>query len=174
MKRKACCLLSLFVIACVLAAGCGYRLARSDNPLLSNMHTIAVPYFKNKTFEPEAEKIFTYAFVNEFIESKRLQVVSEQNADLILRGTVKSLVEDAIAYNRDDKALEYRVDVVLDIQVEERTTGKVLWKRKNFKHIEEFPVGSNIVLSEASKRLSLEKLAADLAERIHDSIVEGF
>ncbi|MEI6128196.1 MAG: LptE family protein [Pseudomonadota bacterium] len=174
MKKNFLYLQCCIVAAGVLAAGCGYRLARSDNPLLSSMHTIAVPYFKNKTFEPEAEKIFTYAFVNEFVESKRLQVVSEQNADLILRGTVKALVEDTIAYNRDDKALEYRVDVVLDVQVEERASGRVLWKRKNFKHGEEFPVDSNIVFSEASKRIALEKLAADLAERVHDSIIEGF
>jgi len=174
MRTNTC--YSAIILLCVglLWGGCGYRLARSDNPQLANIHTIAIPYFKNRTFEPEAEKVFACAFIDEFIESKRLAVVGEDRADIILRGTVKKLVEDAIAYNRDDKALEYRMDVVVDIQVEERTTGSVLWKRKNLRHSEEFPVGEDIMLSEAAKRASLEKLAADLAERVHDSIIEGF
>jgi hypothetical protein len=174
MKLK-CHLISVAIVfACMLVWGCGYHLARSDNPLLQNRETIAIPYFKNKTFEPEAEKIFTYAFINEFIKSKRLRVTDERTADLILRGSVKTLNEDTIAYNRDDKALEYRVDITLDIQLEERTTGNVLWKRKNLRHSEEFPVGENIVFSEAAKRSALDKLAADLAERVHSSIIEGF
>jgi len=174
MKKDV--LIVSMAILCVylLCSGCGYHRARSDNPQLAGVSTIAIPYFKNKTFEPEAEKVFAYAFVNEFIESKRLRVVGEHEADLVLRGTVKKLVEDTIAYNRDDKALEYRMDVVVDIQVERRASGEVVWKRKNLRHSEEFPVGDNVVLSEAAKRAALEKLAADLAERIHDSIIQGF
>jgi outer membrane lipopolysaccharide assembly protein LptE/RlpB len=174
MKKDALITATFILCVCLLCSGCGYHRARSDNPLLAGLGTIAIPYFKNKTFEPEAEKIFTYAFVNEFIESRRLRVVGEHEADLVLRGTVKKLIEDTIAYNRDDKALEYRMDVVVDIQVERRASGEVVWKRKNFRHSEEFPVGDDIVLSEASKRAALQKLAADLAERVHDSIIQGF
>lgn len=162
------------IMFCVMVGGCGYHRAGTNNPQLAGVSTIGIPYFKNKTFESEAERIFTHAFVNEFIKSRRLQVVSESEADLVLRGTLKKLVEDTIAYNRDDKALEYRMDVVMDIQLERRATGEVLWKRKNMRHSEEFPVGDDIVLSEAAKRAALERLAADLAERIHDSIIQGF
>ncbi|MCX8044962.1 MAG: LPS assembly lipoprotein LptE [Desulfobacterota bacterium] len=164
---------SLLLLWC-MAVGCGYHRAGTYNPQLAGIATIAIPYFKNTTFEPEAEKIFTHAFINEFIKSKRLRVVSEPDADLILRGTIRKLIEDTIAYNRDDKALEYRMDVVLDVQLERRQTGEVLWKRKNVRHSEEFPVGDNIVLSEAAKRAALGRLAADLAERVHDSIIQGF
>ena len=170
--RAALCILSLG--GYLLWQGCGYHRARTDGPHLAGVATIAIPYFKNKTFEPEAEKVFTHAFINEFIKSRRLQIAREHDADLVLRGTIKKLVEDTIAYNRDDKALEYRMDVVLDLQLERRSTGEVLWKRKNMRHSEEFPVGDSIVLSEAAKRAALEKLAADLAERIHDSIIQGF
>jgi len=161
-------------VVCLLAAGCGYHRAGINNPQLDGISRIAIPYFKNKTFEPEAERVFTHAFVNEFIKSRRLKVVPEPEADLVLRGTIRKLIEDTIAYNRDDKALEYRMDVVLDIQLERRATGEVIWKRKNMRHSEEFPVGDDIVLSEAAKRAALERLAADLAERIHDSIIQGF
>lgn len=164
----------IIILYTAISLSCGYHLARPANPLLENINTIAIPYFKNKTFEPEAETIFTDAFVNEFIESKRLQVVNREDADVILYGTVREFYEDTIAYNRDDKALEYRVRVTLDVFLEERQSGDVLWKRKNFRHAEEFPVGENIVFSETARRAALQTLAEDLAERVHDSIMQGF
>jgi len=167
----------LFITAVVLSCtvlGCGYRLATLSNPLLDDISTIAVPYFKNKTFEAEAVTIFTNAFVNEFIESRRLKVVSVDEADVILHGTIKRLHDDTIAYSRDDKAMEYRIHAIVAITLEEKFTGKVLWKRKDLYHTEEYPVSNDIATSETSKRAVLHLLAADLAERVHDSIMQGF
>jgi hypothetical protein len=163
-----------FLSFLITLSACGYRLAKPVNPLINNINTIAIPFFKNKTFEPEAEKIFTYAFVNEFVESGKLKVVGMEDADAVLFVTVTELREDTIAFTRDNKAMEYRVYVSLDILLEERSTGNVLWKRKNLRHSEEFPVDFNIVMSETAKRASLNKLAEDLAERVHDSIMLGF
>jgi hypothetical protein len=162
-------------VVSMACAGCGYHRARLDNPLLAHVKTIAIPYFKNKTFEPEAEKIFTNAFMNEFIESRKLQMAGPNDADVILYGTVRSLKQSSLAYSSDDKALEYIIQMVVDLQLEERTTGKVLWKRKGMRHGEDFPVFSDDVqASEASKRIALQKIAADLAERVHDSMMMGF
>ena len=59
--------------------------------------------------------MFTSAFADEFINSKRLQVVSVDQADVILRGTIKTFREQIISYNKNEKALEYRVFVTLDL-----------------------------------------------------------
>ncbi len=164
----------LTIIFSLLLSGCGYHLASTVNPMLDNYDSIAIPYFENKTFEAEAVTIFTYAVVNEFIESKRLKVESIDKADLILYGTVKSINENSIGYSRDDKALEYRVWATLEISLEEKSTGKVLWKRNNLTNDQEYLSGTEITVIEASKRNALVLLAEDLAERIHDSIVQGF
>jgi len=68
--------------------------------------------------------------VNEFVESGRLKVSTLDKADLVLYGTIKKLNEETVAYNSDDKALEYRVKVTLELSLEEKATGRVLWKRK--------------------------------------------
>jgi outer membrane lipopolysaccharide assembly protein LptE/RlpB len=164
----------ILLLCSLLQPGCGYHRAMPVNPLLQNISTIAVPYFKNKTFEPELESIFMQAFVNEFIESKRLQVVSREQADVILYGTIKQLLEDTISYDSDDKAQEYRLRVSVDLVLEERQTGKVVWKRTNLQHAEEYTVDTSISASEAIKREALQRLTRDLAERVHDSIMQGF
>ncbi len=164
----------IIIVLSFLLNGCGYRLASSINPMLDDYTSIAIPYFKNKTFEAEAVSIFTHAVVNEFVESGRLKVSTLDKADLVLYGTIKKLNEETVAYNSDDKALEYRVKVTLELSLEEKATGRVLWKRKRLTHDEEYLTGDRVKVSETTKRKSLVQLAEDLAERVHDSIIQGF
>jgi hypothetical protein len=163
-----------WVLVLLIMTGCGYRLARFENPALAQYATIAVPYFKNMTFEPQAEALFSHAFADEFVESRRLALAPEQQADLVLYGTVQDLHDRVIAYSADDKALEYRVIVTLRVVIQDRRSGAVLWKRDKMMHAEEYPVGADIAFSEASKRAALRRLAADLAERVHDNFMQGF
>lgn len=176
MKQKKTFICTGILLTSVLiAAGCGYRLAGKDNPMLAGINTIAVPYFKNDTFEAGIEAMFTNVFANEFINSKRLQVVSADQADVILRGTIKNFREQIISYNQDKKALEYRVFVSLDLSLEKRDTGKILWKRKRLTDNEEYQVSSNyITVTQADKTTAVEKMAQDLAQRVYESIIQGF
>ena len=177
--KKVIFLTVLTIIFSLLLSGCGYRLASMANPMLDNYDSIAIPYFENKTFEAEAVTIFTYAVVNEFVESKRLKVENIDKADLVLYGKIIKLNEQSIGYSSDDKALEYRIWATLELSLEEKSTGTVLWKRKKLTHDNEYlsadlSAGGEITETDASKTRALVILAEDLAERIHDSIVQGF
>jgi len=175
MKQKKALVCKWIILTGVLiSAGCGYRLAGKDNPMLAGINTIAVPYFKNDTFEAGIESVFTSVFANEFINSKRLQVVSVDHADVILRGTIKNFREQIISYNQDRKALEYRVFVTLDLSLEKRATGEVLWKRKRLVDNEEYQVSNYITVTQADKTTAVEKMAQDLAQRVYESIIQGF
>jgi hypothetical protein len=157
-----------------MLSSCGYHLASTSNPMLNGINTIAIPYFKNDTFEAGIEAVFARAFADEFIKSKRLRVVRIDTSDVILRGAITSLREEIISYNKDDKALEYRVHAILDLTLEKRDTGEVLWKRKRLTHNEEYQVSGDIVVTETGKSIALEKVAQDLAKRVHESIIQGF
>ncbi len=164
----------LVVMGVVLVAGCGYRRAGKDNPMLLGIHTIAVPYFKNDTFEAGIEAIFTTVFTNEFIHSKRLQVVRIDDADVILRGTIKNFREQVISYNQDRKALEYRVFVTLDLSLEKRDSGEILWKRKRLVDNEEYQVSSYMTVTQTDKTTAVENIAQNLAKKVYESIIQGF
>ena len=175
MRQKKALICTWVILASVLiTTGCGYRLAGKDNPMLAGINTIAIPYFKNDTFEAGIESVFTNVFANEFINSKRLQVVNVDQADVILRGTIKNFREQIISYNQDKKALEYRVFVSLDLRLEKRDTGEVLWKRKRLTDNEEYQVSSYITVTQADKTIAVEKMAQDLARRVYESIIQGF
>ncbi len=167
------------------SGACGYRMARFDNPELEGIATIAIPYFENKTYEPGLDAVFTYAFVNKFIENGRLQVVPVDEADLVLRGTIKKVEFDSLAMTPDKRALEWRIWATTQIVVEERTTGRVLWKRGTLRRSEEYrttddtslapgATTDDLQLDEADKRRAFKVLAADMAEQVHDGLLQGF
>jgi hypothetical protein len=70
--------------------------------------------------------------------------------------------------------LEYRATVTLEFSVEERATGKVLWRDRNITHNEEYRVNPDIAVTEFNKDQAIKRLAGELAERIHDNLLEGF
>jgi outer membrane lipopolysaccharide assembly protein LptE/RlpB len=162
------------VILVVSLAGCGYHFIGQESGVLSGIHSIAIPYFVNKSFEPGLERYVTEALVDEFVKSKFIKVVDEAAADAVIRGRIEEFSESVISFDKDDRALEYRTRISLDITLERKDTAEILWRNKGLYHFEEYTVSSDIATTEANKKIALKMTAAELAERIHDSIIEGF
>jgi len=172
MVQKA---LTATVLLCWLSlAACGYHFIGQKSGVLADIHAIAIPYFENKSFEVGLERYVTEALVDEFVKSRILSVVDEAAADAVIRGRIEEFSESVISYDKDDRALEYRARVTLDITLERRDTGEIIWRNKGLFHFEEYRVVSEIAATEANKKIALQMTAAELAERIHDSIIEGF
>ncbi len=168
--------ISILFLALILTCslGCGYHFLGKGKGTLGGIKTIAIPYFINKTYEPGIDRIFTDALVNEFVESREFVLTTEDRADVVMRGMVKSFEGKTISHNQKDRALEYRVAVTLEFSAEERTTGKVIWRDRNITHNEEYRVNTDIAVTEFNKDEAIKRLAAELAERIHDNLLEGF
>lgn len=168
--------ISILFLALILtcSAGCGYHFLGKGKGTLGDIRTIAIPYFINKTYEPAIDRIFTDALVNEFVESREFTLTTEDKADVVMRGVLKSFKEKTISHNRNDRVLEYRVTVTMEFSAEERTTGKVIWRDENITHNEEYRVNTDIAVTEFNKDEAIKRLAAELAERIHDNLLEGF
>lgn len=175
-----------------VSSGCGYHFLGKGRGTLQGYTSIAIPYFSNKTYESGIDRIFTDALVNEFVESREFSITAEDKAEVVMRGVLKSFEEQAISFNKNDRAMEYRITVSLEFSVEDRATGRVLWRDKNITHNEEYRVSmedipnnsivpndeyrvkQDIAVTEFNKDKAIKRLAADLAERIHDNLLEGF
>jgi len=155
-------------------AACGYHFIGQGSEVLAEVRSIAIPYFVNKSYEPGLERYVTEALVDEFVKSRIIAVVDEAAADAVIRGRIEEFSESVISYDRDDRALEYRSRISLDITLERRDSGEIIWRNKGLVHFEEYSVATDIATTEANKKIALKMTAAELAERIHDSIIEGF
>lgn len=163
----------LSIICLVLLMACGYKMAGKGTHVPSGLSSIAIPTFKNKTFEPGIEIPFTQAFLNEFIQDRRVKVASRAEADAILEGVVTSFTAYGVAYDRSGFVLQYMTSIVVDFSLRDRT-GKVLWQEKGFTENQWFRASSSGVTNEAAKQVAIQRTAGLMAERIRDRFFYNF
>jgi outer membrane lipopolysaccharide assembly protein LptE/RlpB len=173
-QSAICTYIRILLILCMMSlAGCGYQMVGKETHVPPGMTSIAIPTFKNQTFEPGIEIQFTQAFLNEFIQDRRVKVVTQAEADTILTGVMKSFTAYGVAYDKSGFVLQYQISVIADLTVTDRT-GKVLWQEKNSSENQWFRASSVGVTNEAAKQVAIQRTAASMAERIRNRFFYNF
>jgi outer membrane lipopolysaccharide assembly protein LptE/RlpB len=152
---------------------CGYQMVGKETHVPPGLNSIAVPTFKNRTYEPGIEVPFTQAFLNEFILDRRVKVVSRAQADSLLEGSITNFRMRSVSYDQSGRALEYQTSVVLDFTLKDRT-GKVLWEEKNFSETQWFRASSNVLTNEANKNVAIQQIGRLVADRLRNRFFQNF
>jgi outer membrane lipopolysaccharide assembly protein LptE/RlpB len=160
-------------ICLLLLAACGYRMVGKETHVPPGLNSVAVPTFKNRTYEPGIEVPFTQAFLNEFILDRRVSVVNRAQADSLLEGIITEFRFSSVSFDRSGRVLEYQTSIVLDLSLKDRT-GKVLWEEKNFTETQWFRASSDILISEANKASAIQKIGRLVAERLRNRFFQNF
>jgi len=158
----------------VILAGCGYGFRGTVSYLPRELKTVAIPFPTNLTGEPNIEIQIAQALIREFNRSKLLTLSSSGRADVILKGEVVSLTEEAVAYEDIRTALQRRVKVTVSMSLVGTADQKVYWRNQSLSEGQDFDVGSDPSSTENNRSEALEILNRNLAEKIHDSIFENF
>jgi hypothetical protein len=122
----------------------------------------------NNSFEPNLEMRYTDYFRDEFSAGSGAQVVPESEAaDLVLAGQILSVIVPTLSFSRT-ATLESRTEVVVQVQVEDVRSRKVVW-RQLAKGASEFFVTPDLQFNRALQNRAIEQagrfVAADLAAR---------
>ncbi len=108
---------------------CGYY-SFSGSSLPSNIRTIAIPLFENKTTEFGVPEDITDALINEFTQDNTLKVVDRRAADSVIEGTILSIREQAGAYNQQEQVKEIRIYVRITAKFEDLKKNNVIWEEE--------------------------------------------
>jgi len=164
----------VLVILCVMSlAGCGYQMVGKETHVPPGLNSLSIPTFKNNTFEPGIEIAFTQAFLTEFIQDRRVKVVSRAEADSTLEGVVTDFRTYAVAYDKSGFVLQYQIGITVNLALKDRA-GKVLWEEKGLSEIQWFRASSVGVTNEAAKQAAIQKTAGLIAERIRSRFFYNF
>jgi outer membrane lipopolysaccharide assembly protein LptE/RlpB len=165
----------LFAIICIglLLTGCGYQLVGKETHVPPGLSSIAIPTFVNNTFEPGIEVQFTRAFLREFIQDKRANVVDRKEADSILEGVIKSFVLGAVSFDRSGLVLEYQTTMVIDLTLKNRDGG-ILWKINDLSETTWYRASSSGVINEANKAAAIQEIGRFAAERVRNRFFYDF
>ena len=161
------------MICLVLLVACGYQMVGKETHVPPGLNSVAIPTFKNRTYEPGIEVQFTQAFLREFILDRRVNVVDRAQADSLLEGIITDFRIYSVSYDQSGLVLEYQTNVVLDLTLKDRT-GKVLWEQKNFSETQWFRASSNVLTSEANKAAVIQQIGRLVAERLRSRFFYNF
>jgi outer membrane lipopolysaccharide assembly protein LptE/RlpB len=157
----------------VLIMGCGYQMVGKETHVPPGLNSLAIPTFKNFTFEPGIEVPFTQAFLREFIQDRRVNVVDRAEADSVLEGSIRNFTMYSVAYDKSGFVAEYQTNVTLDFTLKDRT-GKVLWQDKGVSETQWFRASSQVLTNEANKAIALQQIAGLVAGRIRNRFFYNF
>jgi outer membrane lipopolysaccharide assembly protein LptE/RlpB len=166
----------LFVSILLFAviSGCGYGFRGTVNNLPPDIKAVSIPVFTNESIEPGVEIIFANALIYEFNRSQVLQVVSESQAQAQIDGKIRSIAIDPVIYASLTQAVQRKVTVTLEISCRRTDNQRVLWQNQSLSRYEVYQVTTDPNQTERNKQEAIKKIAQDLSERIHNSILENF
>jgi Lipopolysaccharide-assembly len=167
-------------------AACGYQFqVEGPGPTIgsgpsaietSNRPRIAIPLFENNSFEPNLEVKYTAYTRHEFAAGSGAQVVTaSEEADLILKGLIITVILPTLTFDIN-RTLETRTTVYVNVSVQERQTGKMVWNQ-TVTASSEFFVTDDLQFNRVLQTRALEQagrlIAEDLAARFLDHVESG-
>ena len=168
--------------ALVALAGCGYT---THVALPGNLRTVYVKPFVNriditseasdltrfKIYRPLLESDISNAIIARFQADGTIRVANPQRADMILTGELIAFRRDALRFDNANNAEEYRLSVVVNLELRNARDGSILWTEESFIGDATFFVTGSLAESEP---LALDRAVKDLARRVVERTVEGW
>jgi predicted small secreted protein len=172
---------------CFLLAACSLQLAAcgytTRSMIEDKFKTIYIEPFVNKVdianeayaankyriYRPILETDITQSVINKFLFDGNLRPVKDESADLLLKGELVEFRRDPLQYSNSDTVTEYRLNIVVNISIRDKTENKLLWEEKNFTGTTTyFTTGANA----KTEDFAINDALADLARRIVERTVE--
>jgi hypothetical protein len=167
---------SLAVSFLLVLSSCGYKFAATDTVLPKTIHTIAIPAFNNLTTRYKLTDQMPEAISREFLTRTRYRVVPDLNtADAVLGGAVVNYSFNPTIFDPATVRAAYaELHVTLSITLTERSTGKVLFDRKNFDVRETYQISPDATQYFEESDPALKRAGQQVARSIVSAVLENF
>jgi len=168
---------ALILLALLTLTSCGYGLTHAGGIVPEGAKNIAIPTFINDTNEPYVDIEVTKATVNEFVHDGRLNVVSPEAADLILRGKIAKFEMIPQSFDVNSYVQQYYISIVVDISVEDVKNHKIILQEKGLSSVfvasYAVTVG-DIKSTKIAKDAAVKQASQDVALTLRSRVLEGF
>lgn len=155
---------SLIAALALLVASClPYGFAGGGLP--AHVKTVAVLPFENETASPELQREI-FELMRRGVQSRLgLKEAAEDRADAVVRGTITRYDPDVpVAYSADAAMsatnVRRRLQITVDVEIVDQTTGRVLWQRKGLAAEGEYAERAE----PAGRRQAIDRLINDVIE----------
>jgi outer membrane lipopolysaccharide assembly protein LptE/RlpB len=168
--------LGLILTLCMalMVAACGYNFRGKQNNLPSDVRSVAIPMLENQTGELRIESIFTDEIIFQFTKSQMLRVTSEGQSDALLKVIIKKVETTDVGLSSKSVSTQRRLWVTMSAKLTRRADGAVLWENRALEQNGTYAVASSQQGTDFNKQTAFKTLAKDVAQTIHDGVLENF
>jgi hypothetical protein len=150
-----------------------------------SIDSIAIPLFSSTSSFMGFESEFTRIVREEFISHSRVRIKGKDNAQAVLSGRISSITTEPLTYtitrrsihnylSTDETTRSRTLKIRLDVKLEDRTTGKILWQDSTLTGEANFQVSTDPLANRYKQRQALISIAHDLATKIYAKTMERF
>ncbi len=160
-------------VACLCLNGClGYHIGPVKPYYLHDVHTIAVPTFKNETLIPRVEALVTGTVIKQFQQDGTYRIASEGNADAVLKAEITRISRSPARSVRGNvlATTEFNLSMRVHYRLVGRD-GQALGPPGEAVGTTSFFVGTDVVTDE---RQALPLATEELATRLVSQLSEGW
>ena len=168
--RPSFLLLAVSALAACGGPDVGYRPAAQLLP--SNIQKLALSPIVNKTQQFGLEDKLLLAVRDEFLRDARYPLVPEPEANGVVWITITRYILTPIQYDATLAPTNYKLRILVDVQMVDRSTNQALWEEKNLEGTLTFP--SVTLTGGLTEEQAREQIWAILAPMIVRRVVNGF
>ena len=154
-----------FLSLLILFAGTGCFKYSFTGSLPSHIQKVAVVLFENNTSYSGVNQDLTNKVVDEFINDNTLQIVSESEADIIITGSIGSIIQRAAVVSKDadarEEVQEYQLVVNVKVKCDDVKNNKVLWQ-KTISQYGEMDASGSLDKQNEAIAIAIEKITEDI------------
>jgi hypothetical protein len=168
--------LLLLIAAAALASACGGGPEMSYTPtpqlLPSNIQKLALRPVVNKTQQFGLEDKFMLAVRDAFLRDARYPLVPEAEANGVVWIEISRYILTPIQYDATLAPTNYKLRILVDVQMIDRATNQALWEEKNLESSFTFPAST--LTGGMTEEQAREQLYPILAQMIVTRVIDGF
>lgn len=154
----------LSIVTALFAAACGVHYGFSEGAFPAHIHTMAVLPFDNQTATSELQSELFESMRHELQRRLGVRDASEDRADALVRGTIVSYdVDVPVAFSADPRqatSARRRLQITIDVEILDQTTGKPLWQKKGLRAEGEYAERAE----PEGRRQAIAKIVSDIVE----------
>ena len=162
------------ILALLLGVACGYRPMAVPEDAGSE---IELRMLENRSAEPGVERLLADALHEEFQRRGALEPrtgARGRTERLVLQGVVREVNLQHSGFSSVALALEDQLEVILDVAVTRGSGGELVWARDAWAQRERFTASADPQVYQSNKTQALRRMAAYVASRIHDELLQSF
>ena len=133
-------------------SGCGYHLVGENVGLPDDVHSLSVGTLTNRSREHGLEKTLAFAMEREIHERGHFHMEEDAaGGDAVISGTIRDVRVRPVAFDSNDQAVQYEIELTVDLVLTRQRDGKVLWRVRGLRESDEYSASAPVVVTSSSQ-----------------------